>query len=57
LEHLSGKKGGSKKYFVPSCEKIKLENLCHEANVCKGIINPVQLLSKSGGEAKGGLNN
>jgi DNA primase large subunit len=44
LEHLSGKKGGSKKYFVPSCEKIKLENLCHETEVCKGVINPVQLL-------------
>ena len=41
LEHLSGKKGGSKKYFVPSCEKIKLENLCHETFVCKGIINPI----------------
>ena len=44
LEHLSGKKGGSKKYFVPSCEKVKLENLCHETEVCKGVINPVQLL-------------
>ena len=44
LEHLSGKKGGSKKYFVPSCEKIKLENLCYETEVCKGIINPIQLL-------------
>ena len=30
LEHLSGKKGGSKKYFVPSCEKIKIQNLCYE---------------------------
>ncbi len=46
LEHLSGKTGSSKKYFVPSCEKIKMENLCHETNVCKGIINPVQLLGK-----------
>lgn len=46
LEHLSGKTGSSKRYFVPSCEKIKMENLCHETNVCKGIINPVQLLSK-----------
>jgi DNA primase large subunit len=57
LEHLSGKKGGSKKYFVPSCEKIKLENLCYEAIVCKGIINPIQLLRKRGGETEGGLNN
>jgi len=44
LEHLSGKKGGSKKYFVPSCEKIKLEELCYQTNVCKGVINPIQLL-------------
>jgi DNA primase large subunit len=46
LEHLSGKKGGSKKYFVPSCEKIKIEELCYQTNVCKGIINPIQLLKK-----------
>lgn len=44
LEHLSGNKGNTKKYFVPSCEKIKVENLCHETNICRGIINPVQLL-------------
>ncbi|MGN6822364.1 MAG: hypothetical protein ACTHJ7_06260 [Candidatus Nitrosocosmicus sp.] len=44
LEHLSGKKGSSKKYFVPSCEKIKLENLCYEKEICKGITNPIQLL-------------
>ena len=47
LEHLSGKKGGSKKYFVPSCEKIKLEELCYQTNVCKGVINPIQLLKKN----------
>ena len=46
LEHLSGKKGSSKKYFVPSCEKIKIQNLCYETIVCKGIINPIQLLRK-----------
>ena len=46
LEHLSGRTGSSKKYFVPSCEKIKMENLCHETNVCKGIVNPIQLLGK-----------
>ena len=47
LGHLSGKAGSSKRYFVPSCEKIKMENLCHETNVCKGIVNPVQLLSRN----------
>lgn len=46
LEHLSGKKGISKRYFVPSCEKIKLENLCYEKDVCKGIVNPIQLLNR-----------
>ena len=46
LEHLSGKKGSSKRYFVPSCEKIKLENLCYEKDVCKGIVNPIQLLNR-----------
>jgi len=50
LEHLSGRKGGSKKYFVPSCEKIKLENLCYEKPICKGIINPIQLLKRSSEE-------
>ncbi len=43
LNHLAGKKGSSKKYNVPSCEKIKLEDLCHENNLCKGISNPIQL--------------
>jgi len=47
LEHLSGKKGGSKKYFVPSCEKIKLEEFFYQTNVCKGVINPIQLLKKN----------
>ncbi|MBA3749668.1 MAG: hypothetical protein H0X03_01995 [Nitrosopumilus sp.] len=46
LEHLSGHKGSSKKYFVPSCEKIKLENLCYETVVCKDITNPIQLLRR-----------
>ncbi len=54
LEHLSGKKGSSKKYFVPSCEKIKLENLCYETDVCKGIINPIQLLRKGGRKGREG---
>ncbi|MDQ4073508.1 MAG: DNA primase, partial [Thermoproteota archaeon] len=43
LDHLAGKKGSARKYNVPSCEKIKLENLCHENNLCKGISNPIQL--------------
>jgi DNA primase large subunit len=43
LDHLAGKKGSAKRYNVPSCEKIKLENLCHENNLCKGISNPIQI--------------
>lgn len=46
LEHLAGNKGNSKRYFVPSCEKIKLENLCFETKICKGITNPIQLSRK-----------
>ena len=46
LEHLAGKKGGSKRYYVPSCEKIKLENLCYETKICQGISNPIQLVKK-----------
>jgi DNA primase large subunit len=46
LEHLAGKKGGSKRYYVPSCEKIKLENLCYETKICQGISNPIQLIRK-----------
>jgi DNA primase large subunit len=46
LEHLAGKRGNSKRYFVPSCEKIKLENLCFETKICQGISNPTQLIRK-----------
>lgn len=46
LEHLSGNRGNTKRYFVPSCEKIKIENLCYKNKICDGIINPVQLLSQ-----------
>ena len=44
LEHLSGKRGNTKQYFVPSCEKIKLNNLCFETKICRGISNPAQLV-------------
>ena len=44
LEHLSGKRGNTKQYFVPSCEKIKLNNLCFETKICSGISNPTQLV-------------
>ncbi|CAN5826802.1 hypothetical protein BH23THE1_BH23THE1_00810 [soil metagenome] len=46
LEHLAGKKGSSKRYYVPSCEKIKIENLCFATRICQGISNPIQLVRK-----------
>jgi DNA primase large subunit len=46
LEHLAGKRGNSKRYFVPSCEKVKLNNLCFETKVCRGITNPSQLVNR-----------
>ncbi len=46
LEHLAGKRGNPKKYYVPSCEKIKLSNLCFETKICRGINNPIQLVSR-----------
>lgn len=44
LEHLAGKRGGSKQYFVPSCEKVRLNNLCFQTKVCDGVTNPAQLV-------------
>ena len=44
LEHLAGKRGNTKKYFVPSCEKVKINNLCFETKICRGISNPIQLV-------------
>jgi DNA primase large subunit len=46
LEHLAGKRGLSKRYFVPSCEKVKLNNLCFETKICQGITNPSQLVNR-----------
>ncbi|HVX03427.1 MAG TPA: hypothetical protein VHA09_09770, partial [Nitrososphaera sp.] len=42
VEHLSGSKGSKTKYSVPSCEKLRNENLCFATADCNGIINPVQ---------------
>lgn len=43
LEHLAGRRGNSKRYYVPSCEKIKTNNLCFATDICRGITNPIQL--------------
>ncbi|WP_415283705.1 DNA primase [Candidatus Nitrososphaera sp. FF02] len=42
VEHLSGAKGSRTKYSVPSCDKLRTENLCFATADCNGIINPVQ---------------
>jgi DNA primase large subunit len=42
VEHLAGTKGSRTKYSVPSCEKLRNENLCFATQDCAGIINPIQ---------------
>jgi DNA primase large subunit len=42
VEHLAGMKGSRTKYSVPSCDKLRNENLCFVTPDCDGIINPIQ---------------
>ena len=42
VEHLAGTKGSKTKYSVPSCDKLRTENLCFATEECAGIINPIQ---------------
>lgn len=42
VEHLAGTKGSRTKYSVPSCDKLRTENLCFATAECAGIINPIQ---------------
>ncbi|HKF27335.1 MAG TPA: hypothetical protein VKB06_02935, partial [Nitrososphaera sp.] len=42
VEHLAGMKGSHIKYSVPSCEKLRNENLCFAIAECDGLINPIQ---------------
>lgn len=42
VEHLAGTKGSRVKYSVPSCDKLRTENLCFATADCAGIINPMQ---------------
>lgn len=44
VEHIAGKKGGRKKYMVPSCEKMRIYGLCvpEDDNICRRIKNPIQ---------------
>jgi DNA primase large subunit len=42
VEHLAGIKGSGAKYSVPSCQKLRNENLCFATSECESIVNPVQ---------------
>jgi DNA primase large subunit len=46
VEHLAGMKGSRTKYSVPSCDKLRNENLCFATADCDGIINPIQFGKK-----------
>lgn len=42
VEHLAGKKGSHIKYSVPSCDRLKSEDLCYAVRECENLINPIQ---------------
>jgi DNA primase large subunit len=42
VDHLAGSRGSRTKYSVPSCDKLRTENLCFATKDCDGIINPIQ---------------
>jgi DNA primase large subunit len=42
VNHLAGNTGSHTKYSVPSCEKLRNENLCFATFECEGIFNPIQ---------------
>jgi DNA primase large subunit len=42
VEHLAGMKGSHTKYSVPSCQKLRNENLCFAIAECDGLLNPIQ---------------
>ena len=37
VEHLAGMKGSHTKYSVPSCDKLRNENLCFATAECDGL--------------------
>ncbi|MEM2736855.1 MAG: hypothetical protein QW332_01300 [Thermoproteota archaeon] len=41
VEHLSGLRGGGKKYSVPSCRTILANGLCYPDEKCKGVKHPL----------------
>lgn len=46
VEHILGLRGGRKKYFVPSCKKIRSYGFCYPDEYCRYIRSPIQYLNK-----------
>ena len=46
LNHLSGAGGSGTQYTCPSCEKLKVQDLCFAIPECDSIINPLQFGKK-----------
>lgn len=42
VEHLAGKKGSHIKYSVPSCDRLRSEDLCFAIKECQNLVNPIQ---------------
>ena len=42
VEHLAGMKGSHIKYSVPSCDRLRTEDLCYAVKECENLINPIQ---------------
>jgi DNA primase large subunit len=40
--HLAGKKGSHIKYSVPSCDRLRSEDLCFAVKECANLVNPIQ---------------
>lgn len=46
IQHLAGISGSKTKYNCPSCQKIKIHNLCFATSECNNIVNPFQFKRK-----------
>ncbi len=47
INHLAGLSGSRTKYNCPSCQKIKIHNLCFATSECNNITNPFQFKSNN----------
>ncbi|NIM46369.1 MAG: hypothetical protein GTO54_12250 [Nitrososphaeria archaeon] len=46
VEHITGSRGGRKKYRIPSCAKIRAFNLCVPDEFCRRLRHPLQYLRR-----------